>query len=431
MKLRRFYYSVACSGFLALLLVVGTAGKPTASDLLQPDNTLVFGPIIDPGATPEPLHTPFPAELHTRPCETLVTAPMVSLHAAPDPQSNIVDAAGARQRFVVTNVVSHAEGWSWADTPDGWLPLTMDGLPMAELLPLRGCDVLTGAAPNTTLLGLHMVNGMSSAEVLQFVQQMRAAGHPLGTLKGLNGAEATLNQVEIISPETVTVYRSVHLFDCPEGNLVDLDPAETAQQWMADMLPYWRQVNADYYELWHECGATLNWIADFSIEAMRYANDEGVCLLLFSFPGGNPEMDTFDDLVPVYQYALEHPCAPGRTHGIAMHAFSLDDNTLVSQEDVWVALRHRIFYARLQDVFPAGGDVPVYITEVGIGGRTIRPPCDIVVRDALQYTFLLEHDPYVKGFHLWNVGTGEQWYDITACLPALSNALIEYYAGGQ
>jgi hypothetical protein len=431
MGLRRIFYSMVFGSGLVLLFVFVGIGKPPLSQALQPSSTPAFGPIVDPAATPEPLHTPLPAELRTRPCETLVIASAITLHETPNPASITVGAAVARERFFVSDIVSNIDGWQWAETPEGWLPLTMDGVHMAQLLPLRGCDVLTGTAPDTTLLGLHMINGTSSAQVLRFVQQMRAAGHPLGTLKGLNGSEATLNQVELISPETVTVFRSVHLYDCPEGALVDLDPVATAQQWMADMLPYWQQVNADYYELWHECGATLSWIADFSIEAMRYANEEGICLLLFSFPGGNPEMDTFDDLVPVYRYALNHPCASGRLHGIALHAFSLSDNTLVSEEDVWVALRHRIFYDRLQVVFPAGTEVPVYITEAGIGGRTLQPTCDTVIRDALQFTYLLEQDPYVKGFHLWNVGSGEQWYDITPCLPALSSALIEYYSGSD
>ena len=53
--------------------------------------------------------------------------------------------------------------------------------------------------------------------------------------------------------------------------------------------------------------------------------------------------------------------------------------------------------------------------------------CGLIIRDALQYTYQLEEDPYVKGFHLWNVGSGAQWYDIMSCLPDLADALIRYY----
>ena len=429
MRLRQYVYSIVISSLLVLLLALIYVGESSPSYALQPSNTPAFGPIVDPAATLEPLHTPFPDDLHTRPCEALVTAPEATLRTAPDLTSESVGIAAIRERLIVSDIVSRDDGELWADIADGWLPLKTGGEQVAELVPLRACDILTGDAPPTTLLGLHMVNGTSGAEVLRFVQRMRTAGYPVGTLKGLNGSEPYLDRARLISPETVIVYRTLHLTDCPVGTRVN-DPVEVAQQWMADMLPYWRQVNADYYELWHECGAPLSWIADFSIEAMRYANEEGVCLLMFSFPGGNPEMDTFDDLLPAYQYALDHPCASGRLHGIAVHAFSLEDDTLVSEEDVWVALRHRIFFNRLQAVFPEGAEVPVYITEAGIGGRTIQPTCDTVIRDALQFTFLLEQDPYIKGFNLWNVGTGEQWYDITPCLPALGTALIDYYANG-
>jgi hypothetical protein len=429
MRARQFLLGAVISGLCAILLGMADAGVSSPSFAIQNTSTPAFGPIVPPDFTPEPLHTPFPKELHTRPCELVVTASEVTRYVAPDLTSQAVGTSVARERYVVSDIVSYDDNERWAETPDGWLPMMTQGTQVAELIPSRSCDILTGKAPATTLLGLHMVNGTSSAAVLRFVQQLAAAGYPLGTLKGLSGAEDVLNEVEEISPETVTVFRSIHHSDCPEGVLTEGDPYETAQRWMADMLPYWEQVNADYYELWHECGAPLSWIADFSIESMRIANEEGVCLLIFSFPGGNPEMDHFDDLFPAYQYALDHPCASGRLHGVAVHAFSLKDDILVSEAGVWVALRHRIFFDRLQTAFPQAIEVPVYITEAGIGGRTIQPSCETVVRDALQFTYLLEQDTYVKGFHLWNVGTGEQWYDITPCLPSLSSALIDYYGG--
>ena len=84
-------------------------------------------------------------------------------------------------------------------------------------------------------------------------------------------------------------------------------------------------------------------------------------------------------------------------------------------------------HERLLLSLPAAANLPVYITEMGIGGGTIMPGCGLIIRDALQYTYQLEEDPYVKGFHLWNVGSGAQWYDITSCLPDLADALIRYY----
>ena len=84
-------------------------------------------------------------------------------------------------------------------------------------------------------------------------------------------------------------------------------------------------------------------------------------------------------------------------------------------------------HERLLATLPEAANLPVYITEMGIGGGTIMPPCELIVRDVLQYTYQLEADPYVKGFHLWSVGTGAQWYDVAPCLPDLSASLIQYY----
>jgi hypothetical protein len=400
---------------------------------LPPPPGVTWGPVVGSNNTPEPLHTPLPAEVSVRPCVATVTVLELPLYQSPNKSATIIRSAAEREKLVVNQITTDSAGNQWADTPEGWLTLKAGGVKTAQLNGLRSCEILLGHDPNTTLLGLHVLNDRSRDEVLALVQRMVDAGHPLGTLKGLNGTEDLLNEAKRISPQTVIVYRSIlspdGVGDCPADIREQPDPAATAQRWLAGLKPYWDQVNADYYELMSECPAPLNWIASFSIDAMKIANEQERCLLLFSFPGGNPDMQVFNDLLPAYQYAVEHPCQPGRTHGIALHAFSLQDDQLVSESDVWVALRHRILYQRLLLVLPEAANLPVYLTEVGIGGATFLPPCDTVVRDALQFTYELEEDPYVKGFHLWNVGSGEQWYDITPCLPALGDALIAYYSG--
>jgi hypothetical protein len=398
-----------------------------------PPPGVTWGPVVGPAYTPEPLHTPLPAQISVRPCVATVTVSDLPLYQSPNKAAALIRSAAQREKLAVSQIITDSAGNQWANTPDGWLTLKVGGVKTAQLNGLRSCEILQGDDPNTTLLGLHILNDTSHDAVLTLVQRMVDAGHPLGTLKGLNGTEDLLNEAKRISPQTVIIYRSIinpdGVGDCPGDTRDQPDPAATAQRWLAGLKPYWDLVNADYYEVWSECGAPLNWIASFSIEAMKIANEQGRCLLLFSFPGGNPDMQVFNELLPAYQYAVEHPCQPGRTHGIALHAFSLQDDQLVSESDVWIALRHRILYQRLLLVLPEAATLPVYLTQVGIGGATIMPPCDTIIRDALQYTYELEEDPYVKGFNLWNVGSGEQWYDITPCLPALGDALIAYYSG--
>jgi hypothetical protein len=420
------------TGDITLVTNVQTQITPQPTPQPAPPG-VTFGPIVGPQYTPEPLHTALPETVNVRACQVSITAAQVSLYQSPDVATAVTGTAAEREHLTVSQITADAAGTRWVNTPQGWLPLVQNGIEAAQLVSLRACDILAGTTPNTTLAGLHVLNDTSHAAVIAFVQRMVNSGHPVGTVKGLNGTEQMLNEIKQISPQTVIVYRSIlnpeGIGDCP-ANIFDApDPVSTARSWMAGLKPYWDQVNADYYEFMNECPASLSWISDFAVEAMKVANEQGRCLLLFSFPGGNPDMQIFNDLLPAYQYAVDHPCQPGRTHGIALHGWSLDDAKLTSEADVWVAFRHRILYERLKLVLPAAADLPVYITEMGIGGGTFLPTCEMIIRDALQYTYQLEEDPYVKGFHLWSVGSGAQWYDITECLPALADALITYRGG--
>lgn len=392
-----------------------------------------FGPIIGTDYTPQPLHTALPATIAEQPCRVIVAAAEVTLYNAPERTSSAVGSAFAREKLIVDQVATDSANALWVRTGAGWLPLEQDGVSNARLDSVRACDVLLGMTPNTTLLGLHVLNDTSADSVINFVERMLNAGYPVGTIKGLNSTEPMLNRIEQISPQTVTVFRSLNTADgfgdCPADIFELPDPVATAQRWYAHFESQWDGVNADYFEYMNECPAPLSWLAEFSIEMMRQANQDGHCLLLFSFPGGNPDMGVFNELLPAYQYAVDHPCAPGRTHGISLHAYSTEDHLLASESDKWLVMRHRIIEERLKLTLPAAADLPVYITEFGIGGGTIMPACETLIRDAMQYMYQIEEDPYVKGVHLWNVGTGAQWYDITPCLPALGDALIAYYSG--
>ena len=280
-----------------------------------------------------------------------------------------------------------------------------------------------------TLMGLHLILGAQQQPVIDLVERLRAIGWPLGTLKGTTGTESILNRVAEISPETIIVYRSQvtpwGMQDCP--NTAN-DPVMEAQKWIFGLQPYWRSVHADYYELTNECHPPIDWEIPFWIEAMRIAGEQQECLLMFSFASGNPEPAEYAQLLPIYEYALQHPCQPGRYHGIALHAYGM--STLVSESGLYLGLRHRLFYAQLLAQLPQAMLIPVYLTEAGAGdGRNpSKYTCEDIRRDVLQYTNELQFDPYVRGFHLWNVGKIDEWVDLTPCLPMIGDALVNYYA---
>lgn len=281
-----------------------------------------------------------------------------------------------------------------------------------------------------TLLGLHLIVGAQKEPIVDVAKRLREIGWPLGSLKGTSGTEDVLNEVATVSPETVIIYRSLEtpwgMVDCPNTHN---SPAAEAQLWMAGMFPYWQGVQADYYEITNECQPPMDWLVAFSIEAMRIANEQGICLLLFSFSGGRPEPYEYGQLLPVYDYALQNPCRTGRYHGIALHAYSGSQHGLLSESGIWLGLRHRLYYAQILSQLPEAIRIPVYLTEVGPGDGRTPFKCEDVARDMIQYTQQVEKDPYIRGMNLWNFGLQGEWVDLTPCLPLIGEWLVSYYSG--
>jgi hypothetical protein len=283
-----------------------------------------------------------------------------------------------------------------------------------------------------TLLGLHLIVGAQEGPVLDLVTRLRDAGWPMGTIKGTSGTESLLAKVAKISPETIIVYRSLEtprgMIDC--ANSFE-DPVVEANAWMAGLWPEWEGVPADYFETTNECFPPIDWLVPFTIETMRLAAARGYCLLVFSFAAGNPEPYQYDQLKPVYEYALQHPCQPGRRHGIALHVYSGGPDRLLSDSGIWLGLRYRLYYEQLLPELPQATQLPVFFTEAGPGDGRIPSPftCQDITRDMIRYTQQLEETPYIQGFHLWNVGSPDfHWVDVTECLPTLGDALINYYS---
>jgi hypothetical protein len=318
----------------------------------------------------------------------------------------------------------NAEGTPPAPIPDGyWI----------DNVTIQYVDKPTVARPpQLTLMGLHLLIGADRGAVLAFVRQMRDAGYPVGTVKGTSGTEDLLAAIKDISPETVTVYRSLYtpwgMRDCPK--IEGTDPVAAAQEWMDGILPGLTGTRADYYEIMNECEPDPAWMVPFTVEAMRIATSRQVCLLVFSFATGMPDVEVYSQYWPVYQFALANPCQPGRYHGIALHAYGVNSQALVSESGDYLGLRYRLFYDQLLPIMPEAVNIPLYLTEAGPGSGSTMYPCDVVARDVIQYTQQLEADPYIKGFHLWNVGRGGLWVDFTPCLPAIGDALIAYYTQG-
>ena len=429
---------LAALALTLVLVMVGYGAHTTGAQ--QATSTPSFGPITGPDYAPgtpaaEATPLPAPAELDPLPCHVNVVAAQVPIYSEPNALAQQTGTAAQDDRLRVSDLQRDASGQAWVATSGGWLPLMLNGARQAELETVRTCGLLQEGRPvKSTAFGLHLITANEGDQVIQLVQQLQANGITLGTIKGLNHTEQLLNDVKRMSPETIVVYRSLltttnGLTDCPNWDSTS-DFARLARDWINSLTPYWDAVNADYYEIMNECGASWEAQTQFSIEAMKVANEQGRCLLIYSFTAGQPEIEAAEALLPAFEYAANNPCQPGRYHGIAMHASAFDKGLALAEGSEWMTLRHRKLRERIIGRVPKAANLPFFLTEASVGGgggKMSTPSCDMIVPDAVQYSYLLEQDPYVWGFHEWSFGSGTGWWDLSPCLDGIAQVLIDYY----
>ncbi len=154
-------------------------------------------------------------------------------------------------------------------------------------------------------VGLHVLVGANAAPIMATLGSW-------GLIKCLSSSWNICEQAKAAKPGIVTVYRTLTLGDCP-GNW------DSPDSWWFLQRQSWVGINADYYEFMNECIADWSQMSAFAIRMMELAAADGRCLLLFSFAPGNPATLDWLKLKPALDYALTHPCQPGRYHGVALH----------------------------------------------------------------------------------------------------------------
>jgi hypothetical protein len=166
---------------------------------------------------------------------------------------------------------------------------------------------------------------------------------------------------------------------------------------------------------------------------MELAAADGRCLLLFSFAPGNPGNAAWKQLQPALDYALTHPCRPGKYHGIALHQPGYAPAGLL--KDPWVnnpyiSGAHRLAFRDLfQGKYTHGNPrLEVIITEIGWDtGRKDDPnlaTCEQLALAIPVTNAAYKDDGIVTGWALWSVGGGGTvWVDRTACLPLVAQVV--------
>jgi hypothetical protein len=344
-----------------------------------------------PTASPTATATAVPAPTSDGKCWGRVADGPLRVRSGPSLNASILGSVAKGQVLALEAAEQDAQGNGWYRI--WWLP-DVDGYVWANLItPGEGADCSQIPGPR---LGLHLTMIVNEGAIAPLFLR-------LGTLKATSLNGQLLADAKAANPRIVTIYRSTHVPDCPPDGM---DAARWLDQVSRDWTP-----GADYYEFVNECDfSTARWI-DLSIDAMRWAERQGVCLLLFSFAVGHPEIAQWQQLTPVLDYALGHPCQSGRLFGIALHAYTAG-STL---DDPWLFSRFRLLYAAIPTQYRA---LPLYLTEVGDDPQTVGPvDCGRWLVFAREVERSLAGS-IVDGYALWSVGAGTGWVDASPCLGA-------------
>jgi len=179
------------------------------------------------------------------------------------------------------------------------------------------------------------------------------------------------------------------------------------------------------------------WLAQFYIEAMNIAEDNGYRLALFSYSAGVPELEEWEAIVDTGVFAR----AQEGEHILALHEYNWP-----TMDYLWgvpfaghptypdrglLAGRYRYLYENL--LIPNDQVIPLAITECGLDpvlrqpGQTTKQRQERFVDEMIWYDTHLCEDDYVIRAAMFTIGGGgTQWssYDYTELLPDFHDSIV-------
>jgi hypothetical protein len=249
-----------------------------------------------------------------------------------------------------------------------------------------------------------------------------------------------LSIVKDVSPETVRVARIVNS-TCGEGIEPIGTPRLGAEWKMSCFMPFWAP-NREYVDYWEVLNETdppgvdgHRWLAEFYIECMEIADQNGYKLAIFSYSVGVPEWEEWEAIVEtgVFQRAKD-----------GGHILSLHEYNWPNIDRYWGAplpgrpagLDRGVLTGRYRHLYedfliPRNQVVPLVITEAGYDPSVVGQGWDAdwqdrYVSEMAWYDDKMREDDYVIGCALFTLGGIAQWqdWDFTEVLPELRDYII-------
>ncbi len=410
---------------------------PTPSDYPEPFATVTAEPEVSP--PPAPTRTPKGTTVAEA---TTVTEPTLVVESTNTPPTS--ETAGPSHTPEPVTTTEPSQTPEPSHTPEPTVapqPTATATLPPTPIPP----------GPSTKL-GLFVGHLHPTLE-----QLLRTKNVPF--VKTLEYDPDLMEFIKQISPNTTLVARYTPL---GELNWGQVDPIAEARRFVNLLLPIatepkrFRHIDAweSYNEPVPNSPAAMQRYATFEAERTRLLAQEGIRSCVGNFATGTPELALWPDFLSAVQAVKEHNgflglheySAPYMWFGSGPYQLEPGVN---EGDEGWLTLRYRKVYR--QYLQPAGLEVPLLITEMGIDGQVAgRPgPPGLGWLDFQEYwqgegqvrtttaAFYMEQlawydaellqDAYVKGASIFILGATPGW-ETFELIGGMADILQEYFS---
>jgi hypothetical protein len=226
-------------------------------------------------------------------------------------------------------------------------------------------------------------------------------------------------QIKEWSPNTKLIGR----IDLPQIQLSTVDPLPEARRFVEQLLPFAddgrRRPYFDGWESYNEPVPAnreeMMRLADFEAERTRLLGERGIRSVVANFGTGQPPLELWEAFLPAMQAAKEYDGWLGLHEYSAPTIYYLSTRADqgrypgVSPEDTgWLTLRYRHIYNQI--LRPAGLDIPLVMTELGVDGLVADRPGPPQARGWQHFQEYWAEN----GYGLWGPGAYVEqlvWYD--------------------
>jgi len=271
-------------------------------------------------------------------------------------------------------------------------------------------------------------------------------------------------QIKETSPRTKLIGR----IDLPQLRLDSIDPVAAAREFVNALLVYAddgrRRGTFDGWEAYNEPvpgnGDEMARLADFEAERTRLLAERGIRSIIGNFGTGQPPLEMWERFLPALHAAQEYDAWLGLHEYSAPTLYHLTTRDGVGRypgvtpgDTGWLTLRYRQVYNQV--LRPAGLEIPLVMTELGIDGLVSNRPGPgnaygwvdfqeywaqsgyglwgpgAYVEQLVWYDQAMQQDAYVIGGAIYALAASQGWhsYEIGGAVVAVLEQYLRVHAG--